>query len=451
MTHIHEERQVLVLYLLTDVVVFWVALSVATLSRLDTIYQVDFVLMQRDRLVCLGLFLAAAVMAGAYRTSVISDRFDAVYYTVIALAATGVAEFVITALVPIELRVISRREMVLGVVLASGLLGLWHYAAARLTSRFASLRRFFYVLGDEAEGQRIAGEISGKSSISADARYVTLGELREILERRNTQSGRVDGPPLDVIVTAPDKHRWQLAGALEFCGEHCRRTFLYPTLHDTLLFHHSNLLAIAGIPLIQVGGGQLATPYLYVKRAMDLAVAGVGLLALLPVFIATTVAIKWTSPGPLFFLQERQGRDGRPFSIIKFRSMVPPDINETHQIRAARDDTRVTPVGYVIRKYKIDEIPQLINVLKGHMSLVGPRPLWQGFDRQNGEPTPLWERRLAVRPGLTSLSHVFGSSFAKPADFLRYDLVYISSLSLLTDLKILYATVRIVLSGRGGQ
>ena len=451
MSYVNEERQVLVLYMLTDVVVFWMALSLATLARVDTIYQVDFVLMQRDRLICLGLFLAAAAMAGAYRTSVISDRFDAVYYTVIALAATGVAEFVVTALVPIELRVISRRELVLGVVLASGLLGLWHYAAARLTSRFASLRRFFYVLGDEAEGQRIAAEISGKSSISADARYVTLDELRKTLERRNTQSGRVDGPPLDVIVTAPDKHRWQLAGVIEFCGEHCRRTFLYPTLHDTLLFHHSNLLAIAGIPLIQVGGGQIVTPYLYVKRTMDFLVAGAGLLVSLPVFVATAVAIKWTSPGPLFYLQERLGKGGRPFKIIKFRSMVPIDQDETGQIRASRDDARITTVGYIIRKYKIDEIPQLINVLKGNMSLVGPRPLWQGFDRQNGGPTALWERRLAVRPGLTGLSHVFGSSFAKPADFLRYDLVYISSLSLLTDLKILYATVRIVLSGRGGQ
>jgi len=451
MTHAHEERQVLVLYLLTDIVVFWVALSLATLARLDTIYQIDFVLMQRDRLICLGLFLTAAVMAGAYRTSVISDRFDAVYYTVIALAATGVAEFVVTALVPVELRVISRRELVLGVVLASALLGLWHYGAARLSTRFASLRRFFYVLGDEAEGQRVATEISESASGSADARYLTLAAFKEIVEARNTTSDQLAGPPLDVIVTVPDKQRGQLADMLEFCGEHCRRTFLYPTLHDTLLFHHSNLLAIAGLPLIQVGGGQLATPYLYAKRAIDVAIAGVGLLALLPVFIITTLAVKWTSPGPLFFLQVRQGKDGRPFNIIKFRSMEPPDENESDQIRAARDDARVTPVGHVIRKYKIDEIPQLINVLKGDMSLVGPRPLWQGFDEQNGQATPLWERRLAVRPGLTSLSHVLGSSYAKPADFLRYDLVYISSLSLVTDLRILYATVRIVLSGRGTQ
>ena len=135
MTHVHEERQVLVLYLLTDMVVFWLALSLATLARLDTIYQVDFVLMQRDRLICLALFLAAAATAGTYRTSVISDRFDAVYYTMIALAATGVAEFVVTALVPKELRVISRRELILGVVFASGMLGLWHYGAARLSTR----------------------------------------------------------------------------------------------------------------------------------------------------------------------------------------------------------------------------------------------------------------------------------------------------------------------------
>jgi len=451
MGYLREERQVLVLYLLTDIVVFWLALSVATLARFDTVYQIDFVLIQRDRLVCLLLFLAAATMAGVYRTSAISDRFDGVYYTLVALAATGVAEFVLTALVPVEIRVISRRELALGVVLASILLTLWHYAAARLMARFTSLRRHFYVLGEETEGRRIAREISERPIVSADAHYVSLDALREIVKRRNTEAGQVAGPTLDVIVTAPDRRRGQLADILEFCGEHCRRTFLYPTLHDTLLFHHSNLLAIAGIPLIQVGGGQLATPYLYVKRSMDLVVAAVGLLLSLPVFVATAFAIKWSSAGPLFYLQEREGKDGRAFRIIKFRSMTPPEEEAGGQVRAVRDDARVTPVGRVIRRYKIDELPQLINVLKGDMSLVGPRPLWKGFDHQNGEATPLWERRLAVRPGLTSLSHVLGSSFATPADFLRYDLVYISSLSMLTDLKVLYATIRTVLSGRGAE
>jgi len=102
-----------------------------------------------------------------------------------------------------------------------------------------------------------------------------------------------------------------------------------------------------------------------------------------------------------------------------------------------------------LRKYRLDELPQFINVLKGDMSLIGPRPLWRDFFLQHGEESPLWERRLAVRPGLTSLSHVQGSSFSDPGDFLRYDLIYISSVSFMLDLKILVGTLRAVLSGKG--
>jgi lipopolysaccharide/colanic/teichoic acid biosynthesis glycosyltransferase len=171
----------------------------------------------------------------------------------------------------------------------------------------------------------------------------------------------------------------------------------------------------------------------------------------LPLGLATAIAVKASSTGGIFYLQERMGKNGRPFKIIKFRSMLAANPGNAPPKRAPEENGRITGVGKIIRKFKIDELPQLINVLKGDMSLIGPRPLWDAFPRQHGEESPLWERRLAVRPGLTSLSHVLGNSFAKPGDFLRYDLVYISSLSLLVDLKILFKTVRAVLSGRGAE
>ena len=444
-----EERQVQLLYFLTDALIYWIALNAVTLTRLDTIYQVDFLMIQRDRLLCLLGFAVAAIIAGGYQTSAMSDRFDAIYVSCIALAAALVYQFTLSALAPVDVRIISRREILLGNVLAGGLLTLWHYHAPRLTNRFGSFRRYFYVVGNEEDGRRIAQDITKNDAIAAEARYVALPALMDIVERRNRKWDPDTSPYQDAIIALRGKEREALPEILGFCEEHFGRTFLYPSLNNMLFFDHSKLLPIGGIPLVQVASKQINTPYVLVKRAMDIVCAAVGLVLSLIPCLVTALLVKYSSPGGIFFLQERLGRNGRPFKIIKFRSMAPAEDETQGYQRAVNEQHRITGIGRIIRKYRIDELPQLINVLKGDMSLVGPRPLWDEFFQQHGETSPLWERRLALRPGLTSLSHVLGDSLGKPGDFLRYYLVYISRLSLLVDLIIPIATVRIVLSGRG--
>jgi exopolysaccharide biosynthesis polyprenyl glycosylphosphotransferase len=188
-----------------------------------------------------------------------------------------------------------------------------------------------------------------------------------------------------------------------------------------------------------------------VKRGLDAAAASILLLCALPLCLITAAAIKLTSPGPILYAQERVGRGGRRFMLYKFRSMLTDAEAATGPVWAKSNDPRVTPVGRFIRKHRIDEIPQLFNVLKGDMSLVGPRPERPHFHEEFCKQWPLFDRRLAVRPGLTSLSHVLGSYSSNPEDRLRYDLAYISSMSLLTDLKILISTVRVVLGAKGAQ
>ena len=145
------------------------------------------------------------------------------------------------------------------------------------------------------------------------------------------------------------------------------------------------------------------------------------------------------------------GRHGRTFNLYKFRSMRTDAEAATGAVWASANDDRVTPIGRFIRKHRIDEIPQLINVLKGDMSLIGPRPERPKFHAEFCEQWPLFDRRLEVRPGVTSLSHVLGSYSSKPEDRLRYDLMYISSLSPLNDFRIALATVRVVLGAKGAQ
>jgi exopolysaccharide biosynthesis polyprenyl glycosylphosphotransferase len=448
LTVVKEERNVIKLYFLTDILIFWLSMSLAILTRLDTLHEIDYLLLERDRWICIAIFATTAWLIGCYRSENILDRFDAVYYLILTLIITAIAEFALTALLPVEKRFISRTELVVGAAIATLLLTLWHFAAATYVARLKALHRFFYIVGDEQQAKAVAQEINDSPTSHANATYITRDKLVQKMKNRTPEN---DPPEAleDAIVTLGNEGRTDITSYLEVCEKHCRHTYLYPTIDDALLFQHQNLISIAGLPLIMVGSQYPQTPYMLFKRLADIVVATTSLLLTAPLLLITALAVLLTSRGGIFYKQERLGRDGKPFTIFKFRSMVKPKKTEDTQTRAEPDDQRITRVGSFIRKYKIDELPQLINILRGDMTLVGPRPLWKTFFEENGESSPLWERRLIVRPGLTSLLHVQGHSFAKASDFLRYDLIYINNISLLNDLRILLRTFRIVLSGKG--
>ena len=446
-----EQHLVRILCFLTDMLLFLLALHVATLSVAAFINLEDLWAVMLDRLSCVVLFGAASIMAGTYKAYRLTDRFDAIYFVLLALLVALVAQSVLTKFVMRDAWVLSRRELLLSVLIAAPLLASWRFfAAGFLTAHFQSLHRFNFVLGDQPEARRIAAAINQEKSLHAQASATTLDALKKRCASRDSGQGSPAPMPEDVIIAHTGNNHDGLTEIIEICDASFNRTFLYPTQHDAVVFQHHNLQAVAGIPLIQVAGQQRGASYPHVKRLMDIVVSATGLVLASPLLLMTAVAVKLTSSGPILFVHERLGRDGRPFSMYKFRSMFDRGRPEEQPVRAEPDDPRITAVGRVIRKYKIDEIPQLFNVLRGDMSLVGPRPLWEAFFED--EPAAnLWRNRLTVRPGLTSLSHVLSSSHFTPADLLRYDLMYIKNRSFIADLRILFATVRIVLSGKGGQ
>jgi exopolysaccharide biosynthesis polyprenyl glycosylphosphotransferase len=194
-----------------------------------------------------------------------------------------------------------------------------------------------------------------------------------------------------------------------------------------------------------------------VKRAIDIALSLTLIILLAPLFLIVALLIKTTSPGPVFFLQERLGLNKRRFRICKFRTMDPDaeakmaeleDFNEVDgPAFKIKDDPRITPIGGFLRNKSIDELPQFFNVLKGDMSLVGPRPLpvrdYEGFDQD-------WQRRrFSIRPGITCLWQVNGRSNVSFDRWMELDMQYIDQWSLLLDLKILLKTVPAVLKGSG--
>jgi len=190
------------------------------------------------------------------------------------------------------------------------------------------------------------------------------------------------------------------------------------------------------------------TIYLSVKSLIEKIIALVGLVFLSPVMLIITVLIKLDSPGPILYLQERVGLNGKVFRLIKFRSMIKDAEKYTGPVFAQENDPRITRVGKILRRFRLDELPQLINVLKGEMSLIGPRPERPYFVEKMREVIPYYDLRHTVKPGITGWAQVnykYGDSIEDGKRKLEYDLYYIRHQSLLLDLLILLLTIRVAI------
>jgi exopolysaccharide biosynthesis polyprenyl glycosylphosphotransferase len=216
---------------------------------------------------------------------------------------------------------------------------------------------------------------------------------------------------------------------------------------------------VSGLPLLQIAKPEFRGPRLLLKAAIDLTGAAALLVFLIPVFVTTAVAVRLTSPGPVFFRQTRIGRGGRPFTMYKFRSMYPDSERLLPELRRRndhgdgvlfkiRDDPRITPIGRVLRRYSVDELPQLLNVLLGQMSLVGPRPPLPGEVARYARDV---RRRLLVKPGITGLWQVSGRSDLDWEETVRLDLYYVENWSAALDAEILWKTFFAVVRGSGAR
>ena len=232
---------------------------------------------------------------------------------------------------------------------------------------------------------------------------------------------------------------------LKFCYRYRVRTYVAPKLTDIMIRGAKNI-SLFDTPLLLVKGTGLTPAQRVGKRLMDIVLCSIAMIVAAPVMAAVAVAIKLEDGGPVFFKQKRMTRGGREFEILKFRSMIVDAEKYAGAVLATDDDPRITRVGKFIRATRLDEIPQILNILKGDMSIVGPRPERKVIADDYCKDIPEFSYRLKVRGGLTGYAQIYGKYNTSAYDKLRLDLMYIENYSLLLDIKLIILTLRIIFS-----
>lgn len=231
---------------------------------------------------------------------------------------------------------------------------------------------------------------------------------------------------------------------LKFCYTNSIRVYVTPKLSD-IIISGAEEICLFDTPLLLVKGTGLDFEQRFIKRVMDIVLSGIAMIVAAPIMLIVAIAIKLEDGGPVFFTQKRATIDGKSFDILKFRSMI-VDAEKFGEVIPATDrDPRITKVGNFIRATRIDELPQIINILKGEMSIVGPRPERIEHVEKYSKDIPEFSYRLKVKGGLTGYAQIYGKYNTSAYDKLRLDLMYIEKYSLLLDIKLILMTLQIML------
>ena len=310
--------------------------------------------------------------------------------------------------------------------------------AARIAAELCSSRTGHRLVGyvplpDQTQPTALTGRL---------ARLGRLDELPDIVRRRRIE---------ELVIALDESDHRVLLGILNRCEGLDLQINVVPDLYDCLVGNVKIQNALDESPLIEIYPHLISPWQLFVKRVFDIGVSAVALVLCLPLFAVLAVVIRMDSRGPVFFRQERVGRGGRPFRILKFRTMC-TDAERNGPALSRDNDPRITRVGRFLRKTRLDEFPQFLNVLRGEMSLVGPRPERQFYIDQIVERAPEYLHLLKVKPGITSLGQVrygYAENVDQMIERMRIDILYIENISFSLDLKILLSTVLTVLGAKG--
>ena len=310
----------------------------------------------------------------------------------------------------------------------------WTFLFQRLYRFLFPPRRMLLVYGD-----RQAFHLVEKINSREDKYYLqTAIHIRAGMETILEEAKRYDAL---IIGDIPAKERNAL---LKKCFEEDIRTYSVPKLSD-ILIRTSEELDIFDSPLLLSRNDGISGIQRFIKRAMDLVCSGIGIVVLSPFFLLVALSIYLIDRGPVFYKQTRLTEGGKEFQICKFRTMIQNAEAKTGARLAAENDDRILPVGHFLRRTRLDELPQLFNIFKGEMSIVGPRPERPELAAEIEEEIPEFCYRLKMKAGLTGYAQVYGKYNTTSYDKLKLDLTYIRNYSLLLDLKLILMTPKIMM------
>ena len=357
-------------------------------------------------------------------------RIDVFYSLTLALLCTNAVEYLEITL--INRWFLSIWPMIEMTMIQLILIIIWIFGSRYIYSKLYRARKLLVIYGDRDPGDDLIHKMNSrkdKYDISGKV-HVSKGE-KEIHRMMRDYDGVI-------IWDLPSTERNRY---LKFCFAHSIRCYVSPKISDIILMG-SERIHLFDTPLLMSRNMGLSVDQRVAKRVLDILVSGIGIIITSPIMLIIAIAVKAYDKGPVFYFQDRLTIGGTPFKICKFRSMC-VDSEKNGARLASKHDSRITPVGRVLRNLHLDELPQLFNVFKGDMSLVGPRPERKMIMHEYEKELPEFYYRLKLKAGLTGYAQVYGKYNTTPNDKLKLDLFYIENYSFLLDIKLIFMTVKI--------
>lgn len=359
-------------------------------------------------------------------------NMDALYAQALAILFQNAVAYLQLALLGLWRFGTHMEHFIYLIIIEAGLAVLWTLLTRHFYAKIYPPHQMLLIYGDISP-QNLISKLGSRQDRYQIRETIRLDEGMDVILKKIKEYDTI------LIGDIPSHERNQF---LKFCYWHEIRCYSIPKISDIIITGSDWIDLFDSILMLNRNNG-LSIGERFFKRLMDIVISLVACVILSPIMLIIMIAIKVYDHGPVFYTQERITRDGKPFQILKFRSMIVESEEKGARLAAANDD-RITPVGRIIRRTHFDELPQLFNILKGEMSLVGPRPERREIFEQYEESIPEFKFRLKMKAGLTGYAQVYGQYNTVPYDKLKLDLTYIEKYSFWLDIKLCFLTAKIL-------